>query len=151
MFSSWLHCWLDMKRYTRSTSLLSMWCKCLKFCVINMDAPSPLYIYLAHIFIRIHSFTFFCGHTGISQYIHLYWKCESTPPTRIVWLWNRSQMSRKCESVRHSRVRSVIRVLRLLCLFRIEEPNFEIIPRTVHTHGEQSKNSHIKTIALNRL
>jgi hypothetical protein len=28
MFCSWLYCWLGMTRYTRSTPLLPLWCRC---------------------------------------------------------------------------------------------------------------------------
>jgi len=33
MFCSWLYCWFGMTRYTRSTPLLPLWCRC------DLDSP----------------------------------------------------------------------------------------------------------------
>ena len=33
MFCSWLYCWLGMTKYTRSTPLLPLWCRC------DLDSP----------------------------------------------------------------------------------------------------------------
>jgi len=48
MFCSWLYCWLGMTKYTWSTPLLPLWCRCdldspfltWVFFAINMDTPN---------------------------------------------------------------------------------------------------------------
>jgi len=48
MLCSWLYCWLGMTKYTLSTSLLPLWCRCYLdnpfllwvFFAINMDTPN---------------------------------------------------------------------------------------------------------------
>ena len=47
MFCSWLYCWLGMTKYTWSTPLLPLWCKCdldspflFEFFAINMATPN---------------------------------------------------------------------------------------------------------------
>ena len=64
MFCSWLYCWLGMTKYTWSTPLLPLWCRC------DLDSP-----FLSWVFFTINMVTpnFICTKEEQRAVIHFCW------------------------------------------------------------------------------